>query len=64
MDGCKPVTTPAESSDTPSESSPLLGDADHSTYRRVVGKAMYGCSRPPGPELRGQGVGAEARRSD
>eukprot|EP00972_Heterocapsa_arctica_P098008 14460042-Heterocapsa_arctica.AAC.1 len=44
MTSCKSVSTPAELNDKPDENSPLLGDADHSTFRRAVGKAMYGCS--------------------
>ncbi len=47
MTSCRPAATPSDPSDKVLEDSPRLGDADHATFRRVVGKAMYGCSVRP-----------------
>eukprot|EP00972_Heterocapsa_arctica_P052466 7718661-Heterocapsa_arctica.AAC.1 len=47
MESCKAVSTPAEPNDKPNDNSPLLSEADHATYRRIIGKAMYGCSVRP-----------------
>jgi hypothetical protein len=47
MTSCRLAATPSDPNDKVIEDSPRLGDADHATFRRVVGKAMYGCSVRP-----------------
>eukprot|EP00972_Heterocapsa_arctica_P069992 10340023-Heterocapsa_arctica.AAC.1 len=43
----KSVSTSTELNDKPDGNSPLLGNADHTIFRRAVGKALYGCSGMP-----------------
>eukprot|EP00972_Heterocapsa_arctica_P071666 10586043-Heterocapsa_arctica.AAC.1 len=47
MESCRAASTPAEPNDKPNDNSSLLGEANHATYRRVIGKTMYGCSVRP-----------------